>query len=76
VENGYRLRKELFAFTDNKVCSPSSFMGAEPRVSPRSKSWLIINRSRYNSGTNGTTPRANGGELMDLKTGRLRRMGG
>lgn len=21
VENGYRLRKELFAFTDNKVCT-------------------------------------------------------
>jgi len=21
-ENGYRLRKELFAFTDNKVCGP------------------------------------------------------
>ncbi|KAM0133158.1 hypothetical protein ACHAP3_006087 [Botrytis cinerea] len=47
-ENGYRLRKELFAFTENKYSSGMSFM----------------------------MRKVSGGDAMDLKIGRLRKMEG
>lgn len=31
-EHGYRLRKELFAFTENKVCSPVGVLASPGRL--------------------------------------------
>jgi hypothetical protein len=71
-ENGYRLRKELFAFTQNKVSLDA------PRVTRLEGKVEILmdNRLQYNSGMNGMTQKASGGVLMDLRTGLLQRMGG
>lgn len=65
VENGYRLRKELFAFTDNKVC-PNT-----PSMTDQAK--LTDPRSQFSSGTNTTTSKANGGVATGSKIGHLRK---
>jgi hypothetical protein len=72
VENGYRLRKELFAFTENKVKFPPS------QFEILMKRRLLIARYRlpFNSGMNGMMPLGNGGERMGWRTGRLLKMGG
>jgi nuclear transport factor 2 (NTF2) superfamily protein len=63
-EDGYRLRKELFAFTDNKVWDNRCIRWC----------WAdSIFRLQSSSGTNGTTRRDSGGGRMASKTGRLQR---
>jgi len=66
VENGYRLRKELFAFTDDKWKISSGNM--------RYTTLTRDSRSQFNFGTNGTIPPGNGGVLMGWKTGPSRLM--
>jgi hypothetical protein len=86
-EIGYRLRKELFAFTENKVCHVFSFsvvcqgkfafsyrmgwLGLGKGSSPLDKSCIRLPSS---SGMNGMMSRDNGGELMASRTGLLRKM--
>ena len=67
-ENGYRLRKELFSFTDNKVTVLSLVFSEYLKDDDPSNS-----RSRFSSGTSGTTNRASGGGRTAWRIGRLRR---
>jgi nuclear transport factor 2 (NTF2) superfamily protein len=66
VENGYRLRKELFAFTDNKV---TTFKFSDGIIADG-------NRLLCNFGMNGMMPLNSGGERMGSKIGPLLMMGG
>jgi nuclear transport factor 2 (NTF2) superfamily protein len=66
-ENGYRLRKELFSFTDNKVSVPRS---SSQNIKDDDSSNF---RSQFSSGTSGTTNRASGGGRTAWRIGRLRR---
>lgn len=83
-ENGYRLRKELFAFTDNKVCfphvlripNPSPIAGCIATEERENGLIAMLDRSQSSSGTNGTTSQDSGGGPTGSKIGRLRRMGG
>jgi nuclear transport factor 2 (NTF2) superfamily protein len=87
-ENGYRLRKELFAFTDNKVSCFLLFLfvfegemwcaleGAGERTMREFGNAELTRRYRSlcNSGMNGTTIPVNGGELMVSKIGPMQKM--
>jgi hypothetical protein len=74
-ENGYRLRKELFAFTENKA-SPVLRPSPMPRETQgwNQTSNRVTSRSRFNSGMNGMTRTGSGGGLMAWRIGRLRTM--
>lgn len=76
-ENGYRLRKELFAFAANKVCFQR--MHKSLQESEESTDWLIANatsiRSPSSSGTNGMMGTVNGTEHMASRTGLFPRTG-
>ena len=63
-EHGYRLRKELFAFTDNKVRIPLAGCKGMPKLTS-------FRRSPSSSGTSGTTSPASGGGRTGWRTGRL-----
>lgn len=52
-ENGYRLRKELFAFTDNKIAVQVRFMFRRRRTRVADACMSLYN----SSGTSGMTPR-------------------
>lgn len=66
-ENGYRLRKELFSFTDNKVGHypqpPNPFLHPDH----------AYNRSLFNSGTSGMTRAVSGIDATVLRIGPSRR---
>lgn len=55
TENGYRLRKELFAFTDNKVYYPRRVCRCTA---------LMADRSPFSFGMNGTMRAGSGGGHM------------
>jgi Uncharacterized protein conserved in bacteria len=77
-EQEYRLRKELFAVTDNKVCPIGSYfiplLGQVEQL--RSLSTLSDDHFRLQSnfGTNGTMSLVNGGVHMGWRIGLLLRM--
>lgn len=64
-ENGYRLRKELFAFTDNKVCSFHGFGWG--RVGGRGL--IEVDRLPCSFGTSGLMRRDSGGGHMGWRIG-------
>lgn len=66
-ENGYRLRKELFAFRDNKACLLTS-KKIEMLTGPI--------RSQCSSGMNSMMNLVNGGDAMVSKIGHLRKTDG
>lgn len=67
-ENGYRLRKELFAFTDNKVCFSVPWLGWEGLELGR-VGLIWVGRLRCNFGTSGLMRRDSGGGRMGWRTG-------
>ncbi len=86
-ENGYRLRKELFAFQDNKVGGRTrlSFSQGWPDLSFSFQAlgiqcnvltYEFINRLPSSSGMNGTTRQGSGIDAMVLKIGLSRMMAG
>ena len=85
-EQGYRLRKELFAWTGNKiavqVCGSLSPVfdlvsqnedGERGGLSERLRTIMVT--ILYSSGMNTTTPRVSGGGVMGWRTGHLPRTG-
>lgn len=83
-ENGYRLRKELFSFNDNKVFSRERPPQYHPSPRPQMSSLiqgeticLLTNsgiRLRYSFGMSGMMSRGNGGDRTGSRTGHLPRM--
>jgi hypothetical protein len=77
-ENGYRLRKELFAFTDNKVsgrCVCASVSLERTKNHYSIPHVLIPNRSQCNSGMSITMKLDGGTDVTVLRIGLSRTMG-
>lgn len=73
-ETGYRLRKELFSFAEDKVlCCPYMRIGPPASDDSTVLTPRVILRLPCSSGTSGMTAMASGGGPMGSRTGRLRK---